>query len=389
MQSQQSRHIILIIALLIAVSLVIMLSLLLHRRIGNNTKTTSTHAALLAAKADYDSTSYFMPPEESLHEGTWLQWPHNYGFDRHHIHRYESTWIQMTRELNRGENVHIIAYDMVEKERIKNILASYADIDMNKVSLVIGKTDDVWVRDNGPIFVFDTNKPLGQQLMIQNWSFNGWGYKAEYKHCNNIPILVGNELNLPRIDIDMVNEGGSIELDGRGTLMAKQSSILNKNRNPGWTLDDVESYFRYYLGVRNFIWLKGTKGHDITDDHIDGTARFANGDTIVTYYPNDSDAKEYNIFKNAKDINGSKYSIVHLPVTSKKLRQLRDYGTYINYYVANEVVLVPKYNDPNDGIAIDVIQKLYPSRRVVGVEAIQLAKDGGMIHCVTQQQPLV
>ena len=331
-----------------------------------------------------------MPPEELPHEGTWLQWPHNHGYDKHHIQRYESIWVQMTSELNRGENVHIIAYDKIEKERINNILASYADdIDMNKVSFVIGKTDDVWVRDNGPIFVHDTNAPLGQELSIQNWSFNGWGNKAEYKHCNDIPILVSNELNLPRIDINnMVNEGGSIELDGRGTLMAKQSSILNKNRNPGWTLDDVESYFRYYLGVRHFIWLKGIKGGDITDDHIDGTARFANGDTIVTYYPYDSDMKEYNILKNAKDINGNNYSIVHLPVTSKKIRPLRDYGTYINYYIANEVVLVPRYNDPNDDIAIDIIQKkLYPSRRVVGVEAIELAKDGGMIHCVTQQQP--
>lgn len=97
-----------------------------------------------------------MPPEELPHEGTWLQWPHNHGYDKHHIQRYESIWVQMTSELNRGENVHIIAYDKIEKERINNILASYADdIDMNKVSFVIGKTDDVWVRDNGPIFVRD------------------------------------------------------------------------------------------------------------------------------------------------------------------------------------------------------------------------------------------
>ena len=384
MHSQQSEHTILSIALIITVSFVIMFSLLRHRRIDNNIKPSP-----LDVLATDDTTSYVMPSEESTHEGTWLQWPHNHGYDKHHIQRYESTWIQMTRELNHGENVHIIAYNTVEKERIQSVLVRYADIDMNKVSFMIGKTDDVWVRDNGSIFVHDTNKPLGQQLIIQNWSFNGWGKKAEYKHCNDIPILVSNVLNLPRIDIDMVNEGGSVELDGRGTLMAKQSSILNKNRNPGWTLDDVESYFRYYLGVNNFIWLKGTKGGDITDDHIDGTARFANGDTIVTYYPYDSDMKEYNILKNAKDMNGNHYSIVHLPVTSKKIRPLHDYGTYINYYVGNEVVLVPKYNDPNDQIAIDIIQKLYPRRIVVGVEAIELAKDGGMIHCVTQQQPLV
>jgi agmatine deiminase len=333
---------------------------------------------------------YIMPSEEAPHEGTWLQWPHNYGYDPKHIQRYEATWIHMTRELSQGENVHIIAYNEKERGRITALLENVADVDMDRISFLIAKTDDVWIRDNGPIFVRGVDAPEQQQLFVQNWMFNGWGQKAAYHLCNEIPKLVGTYLTLPVIDVAMVNEGGSIELDGRGTLMAKKSSILNKNRNPGWSQADAEACFRYYLGVTNFIWLNGVKGQDITDDHIDGTARFANsGSTIVTFPPYDSSSrKEYNILKGAHDMNGKNYSIVHLPLTSRKLRQLRDWGTYINFYVANEVVLVPKYGDKNDRAAQEIIETLYPERRVVGVDVLELAIDGGMIHCVTQQQAI-
>jgi len=366
---------------LIAVVLLLMFSLLRRPR-DKAIKSTAPSAARVE-----DIAKYIMPPEEALHEGTWLQWPHNYGYDRKHIQRNEATWIHMTRELSQGENVHIIAYDWEEKRRITAILENDAKTNMRRVSFLIGKTDDVWVRDNGPIFVRDVQE---HQLVVQNWLFNGWGQKADYHLCNEIPKLVGTHLNLPVIDVAMVNEGGSIELDGRGTLMAKKSSILNKNRNPGWTQDDVEAYFHHYLGVTNFIWLDGVKGQDITDDHIDGTARFVNnGTTIVTVHPYDSSSrKEYNCLKNAQDADGKNYTIVHLPLTSRKLRRLRDWGTFINFYVANEVVLVPKYEDKNDRAAQEIIEKLYPERRVVGVDALELAIDGGMIHCVTQQQPI-
>jgi agmatine deiminase len=144
-------------------------------------------------------------------------------------------------------------------------------------------TDDVWVRDNGPIYVFDES----DQLHVTDWGFNGWGKRYGYKMSNMIPKLVASALNLPCTTIPMINEGGAVELDGNGTLMAKRSSILNRNRNPGWTQEDAEAYFRGYLGATNFIWLPGAKGQDITDDHIDGTARFADENTIVTFYRKD------------------------------------------------------------------------------------------------------
>ena len=193
---------------------------------------------------------------------------------------------------------------------------------------------------------------------------------------------------MPITTIPMVNEGGSVEVDGNGTLMAKKSSILNRNRNPGWTQEDAEAYFSKYLGVDNFIWLKGAAGTDITDDHIDGTARFAPNNTIVTFFRDDFvDRREYDVLKQATNTKGESYKIVHLPLTTKKVVN-RDYGFYINFYVGNEVVLMPCFDDPNDEVAKNTLQGVYPDRKIVMVPMKEVLKDGGMMHCVTQQQPL-
>lgn len=235
----------------------------------------------------------------------------------------------------------------------------------------------MWVRDNGPIFVFDKQN----RLRVTDWGFNGWGGRCEFSNCNQIPKRVAEALNLPITTVPMVNEGGSVEIDGRGTLMAKRSSILNRNRNKGWKQQDAEAYFSRYLGVSNFIWLDGLKGGDITDDHIDGTARFANGDTIVTFFRKDfEDPKEYDILKTATNADGKTYKIVHLPLTKRKVVN-RDYGFYINYYIGNEVVLVPSFDDPNDVIAADSMQALYPGRKVVSIPMKEVLRDGGTVRC--------
>ena len=335
-----------------------------------------------------DSENTFtMPSEEEPHEGTWLQWPHDHGSrydrNRNRLERYENSWIQMTRALHKGERVHIVVYNETDMERLRTILLAQDGMDMTQIDFFAWPTNDVWVRDNGPIFVFDVDN----KLHVMDWQFNGWGNKANWQKCNKIPKLVAQQLQLPVTNIPMVNEGGSVEVDGNGTLMAKCSSILNKNRNPGWTKEDAEAYFRRYLGAANFIWLNGKQGGDITDDHIDGTARFANGDTIVTFYRKDFlDPREYDILASSKNAQGVPYKLVHLPVTKdKKIKG--EPGIYINYYVGNQVVILPIFNDPNDAVAKHILQDLYPTRQVVGVDFTEPFKDGGLAHCVTQQQP--
>lgn len=334
--------------------------------------------------------TFVMPSEEAPHEGTWLQWPHNRttghgsGKDSDLIGRYEGSWIQMTMALHTDERVHIIVYDDVYRERVRQVLVK-AGCDMDQIDFYVHKTDDVWIRDNGPIFVFDERN----RLHITDWGFNGHGGRYDYKLSNDIPKLLAQDLNVPVTSIPMINEGGSIEVDGDGTLMAKRSSILNKNRNRGWKQEDAEAYFRRYLGVTNFIWLDGQAGIDITDDHIDGTARFAHNNTIVTFAREDFlNRREYDELKKATNAHGMPYTIVHLPLTRRKVVN-GEYGSYINYYAGNKVVLMPSFDDPSDEEARNTLQALYGvDRTVVMVPMKEVMRDGGMVHCVTQQQPL-
>jgi len=326
---------------------------------------------------------FTMPAQDHPHEGTWLQWPHNYGWDKQHTQRYDRIWIEITMALHVKEKVHLVVYNEDERKRVQRLLkqANQAQIDF-----YVAESDDVWIRDHGPVFCFSHDS----KLVITDWKFNGWGKKEDYERSDKVPKIIGKKCNIPIYSIPMVNEGGSFEVDGRGTLMAKRSSILNGNRNPGWKQADAERYFCRYFGVTNFIWLDGSKGDDITDDHIDGTARFARGDTIITTRRADfEDSREYDIIQEAKDVNGKPYHIVHVPLTKKVIPKLKDYGIYTNFYVGNNAVLVPAYNDPNDSVAIKVLQDVYPERKVIGIECTEIYKDGGILNCVTQQQPLV
>lgn len=332
------------------------------------------------------TVQFTMPAEDALHEGTWLQWPHDY--DEYPVLAgYEPIWIEMTRALHTGERVHIVVYNEAERTRVSTLLQAQG-LDMSQIDFQVWETNDPWVRDNGPIFVRDKQ----EQLTVLNFGFNGWGNKAPYAKNNEIPGKVSSALQLPRKDVDLINEGGAIEVDGHGTLMAKLSSIDNNNRNPGRSVADIEAVFTQYLGVTNFIWLKGFKGGDITDDHIDGTARFGNATTIVTVAEEDANRKEFSILSEATNANGERYDIVELPATEKKLAVegslLKAPGSYINYYIGNQVILVPNYNDPMDEVANARLQALYPYRTVVGINVLELWRDGGAIHCVTQQQPL-
>lgn len=345
---------------------------------------------------------YTMPEENEPHEGTWLQWPHEYQYGELYRDELDPTWVAMTEALVTGENVHIIAYNQAEQTRITGLLNA-ANVPMDNVDFHIYRTDDVWVRDNGPIYVHDANN----NLVIQDWGFNAWGEKVdnasgfpiEFDNCDPIPTRIGADQNMTVVDLNntMINEGGSVVIDGNGTLMACRSSILNANRNPGMTQAQAESIFRQNLGVTNFVWLDGQAGLDLTDQHVDGFAAFGNSTTIVTM--NNADLLTFDVLQSdidllyaATNIDGTPYNFLEVPLTQNTVKKtdgtdLNIRGSYINYYIANDAVLVPNYNDPNDSVANGIIQTLYPNRTVIGIDVRNLYQNGGMVHCVTQQQP--
>jgi len=346
---------------------------------------------------------YVMPEESEIHEGTWLQWPHHYQYGMVYRNSLDATWVSMTKELVSSENVHIIAYNQTEKNRIIALLNAES-IPLANVDFKLYETDDTWVRDNGPIYVRDKNG----NLVIEDWGFNGWGNKIDdltglliqSNKCNTIPSKIASDQGITKINLnlEMVNEGGSVEIDGNGTLMACKSSILNNNRNPGMTQEQAETIFKKYLGVTNFVWLDGQAGLEITDQHIDGFARFGNSTTIVTMEQIDLlnyDVQQSDINKlySATDKDENPYTFLKVPITQNNVSttngtNLGYKGSYVNYYIANNKILVPNYNDPNDATANAIIQTLYPNRIVVGIDVRNLYENGGMIHCVTQQQPM-
>jgi agmatine deiminase len=267
---------------------------------------------------------------------------------------------------------------------------------MNNVDFVIRRTNDVWVRDNGPIFVYDTNN----QLKITDWGFNGWGFDTPYSSDNTVPSGVSDFTGIPKIDLNnVILEGGAIEIDGNGVMMATRSSTIQNGRNQNMTQAQFENALTTNLGVTKFIWLNGGFGgtEDITDMHIDGFARFARNNTIVTMNTASLQywllsTADINTLNSATNINGVPYSFVRLPLTANNVRttdgrNLGYKGSYVNFYSANTVVLMPTYNDANDSVALNQLQQLYPNKTVIGIDVRNLYENGGMVHCVTQQQP--
>ncbi|MBM4013450.1 MAG: agmatine deiminase family protein [Planctomycetes bacterium] len=336
-----------------------------------------------------------MPDESARHEGTWLQWPHHHTYGRTYRNRIEPTWIEMTRALVGSERVHIVAFDATEQARIESLLTANG-IALDQVDFLLRRTDDCWVRDNGPLFVEDAKGALH----VLDWGFDGWGDDAPFARDDTVPQAVATALGLPRLDRGgTVLEGGAIEVDGRGVLIATRSSILEDKRNPGLSEEELDNRLARNLGIDKVIWLDGAPGgkFDITDMHVDGFLRFADPRTIVTM--GDDDLRYWGLSESdiatiaaADDVDGREYRRLDLPLTAEDVvttygLDLGYRGSYVNFYVANTVVLVPTYADANDAVALDLLQDLFEERQVIGIDCRNLYRAGGMLHCVTQQQP--
>jgi len=339
---------------------------------------------------------YRMPAEWEPHEATWLSWPHKEASWPGAFEPVPAIFIEIVRHLTTSELVRINVGDEEGAARVRELLKQ-GGVDLRAVRFHFIPTDDSWVRDHGPIYVVREAEGRRERAII-DWEYNAWGGKyPPYDLDNEVPARIADETGELLFKPGIVMEGGSIDVNGRGTLMTTAACLLNENRNPRLDREEIEGYLRDYLGVNHILWLgEGIVGDD-TDGHIDDLTRFVARDTVVTALEEDPADENYEPLRDnyarlrtMTDQGGQPLRIVTLPMPGPVYYEgQRLPASYANFYVANRVVLVPTYRHEHDARAISVLQERFPDRRVVGIDCTNLVWGLGAIHCVTQQQPAV
>lgn len=334
-----------------------------------------------------------MPAEWAPHSATWLSWPHNLETWPTYLEKVRDVWVRMVAALSPHEQVYLLVNDGAARTEVAARLNG-AKAAMANVTLLEIPTVDVWMRDYGPTFV--TRHAADRPLACNDWIFNGWGGKYQaYEEDERVARAIAQLLEVPVFDHKLILEGGSIEVNGAGTCLTTEQCLLNRNRNPHLSRAEIEEYLRGSLGVRQILWLgEGIVGDD-TDGHIDDIARFVNPTTvacIIEANPGDENYRflqeNHERLQGARDQDGNKLTIVCLPCPAPVLFDgARLPASYANFYIANEIVLVPVFDDDNDQKALGLLQELFPQRKIVGLRCNEVVAGLGAIHCVTQQQP--
>jgi agmatine deiminase len=275
---------------------------------------------------------------------------------------------------------------------------------MERITFYRVPTNEPWCRDHGPIFLIRDGAPRSAtgwirrgELAVVDWDYNAWGNKyPPFDLDEVVPTRLAEILKLPVFYPHMILEGGSIDVNGTGALLTSESCLLNNNRNPNFSRDEIEQRLRDYLGVSEILWVgEGIAGDD-TDGHIDDLTRFVSDRTVVTVIEENRADENYeplheNLARLRKiKIAGHNLNIITLPMPKKMVREgLRLPASYANFYIANKCLLVPTFADPNDEAALSVLRQCFPDRRVIGIDCRELIWGLGTFHCLTQQQPAI
>jgi agmatine deiminase len=337
-----------------------------------------------------------MPAEWEPHAATWLAWPHKEESWPTNFAPIPGVWVEMVRALAPHEHVNILVNDAAAAAEVGELLQA-AQVSRRAVSFHVIATDDAWARDHGPTFVTRT-VGARRELAAIDWIYNAWGGKYPPWDADDVvPQKIAALLNLQLFEPGIVLEGGSIDVNGCGTLLTTEACLLNPNRNPQLGRSQIEQYLKDYLGVRHILWLGDGIAGDDTDGHIDDLARFVDPTTVVTVVetnPRDENYERlqanYQRLQRMSDQDGGALRVLTLPMPEPVYYDgQRLPASYANFYIANAVVLVPVFDDPHDAAALDTLQRVFPQRRIVGIRARELVWGLGAFHCVTQQQPAV
>ena len=346
------------------------------------------------------SLGYRMPAEWEPHQSTWLAWPHNRSDWPGKFDAIPWVFADIISHLGRVEDVNLIVASARERQATREVLQR-SHVDTTRVKFHIWPTNRIWTRDSGPIFIKNQNG-----VALTNWRFSAWAKYPDWKHDNQLPDRVGKKLKVKQFQpvierngkpYHVVLEGGSIDVNGQGLMLTTEECLLSKvqQRNPGLTRRELEQIFADYLGVEKVIWLgRGIEGDD-THGHVDDISRFVAADTVITAVESNRDDPNYepmqenlNRLRTATDLKGSKLKIVELPLPRPVIfRGQRLPASYVNFYIANDLVLVPTFNDPSDRLALNILGDLFPGREIVGIHCGDFIWGLGAIHCMTQQQP--
>lgn len=340
-------------------------------------------------------SGYFFPAEFAPHTATWLSWPHKEASWPGKLESIYPNYSQFVKYLAMGEKVCInVANSAMQASATKHLEA--AGVNMDQVQFFLHPTNDAWCRDHGPAFLI--NPKADQPKMIVDWGYNAWGGKyPPYDLDDVIPTLIAKAYNIPVVHPGIVMEGGSVEFNGKGTILTSRLCLLNENRNPHLNQEQIEGYLCNYYGAEQVLWVsEGIVGDD-TDGHIDDIVRFVNEDTVLTVVEHSKTDENYPLLQlNLKELSkmrvlsGKQLNIIELPMPDAVVYEgQRLPASYANFYISNKHVIVPTYRCDNDDKALQMISDCFPGRETVGIDSTDIIWGLGSFHCLSQQEPAV
>ncbi len=349
-----------------------------------------------------EQQGFRMPAEWAAHASTWIAWPHNAEDWPNKFQPIPWVYCEIVRHLSREEDVHILVNDVATERRAMGMLRRQG-ANLARLHFHVWRTDRVWLRDSGPLFVRDA----GGAIAVTDWKFNAWAKYPNHLNDDRIPQQVADLYAMKRWtpmltlaegrNHRLVLEGGSIDTNGEGVLLTTEECLLSEvqQRNPGVTREHLEGAFAQYLGIEKVIWLNRGCAGDDTHGHVDDVTRFVGVNAILTAVePNTADENHLPLAENlerlreARNLAGQPFEVKSLPMPAPVIfESQRLPASYANFYIANGLVLVPTFNDPNDRIALNTIAECFPERTVTGIHCTDFIWGLGALHCMTQQEP--
>jgi agmatine deiminase len=338
---------------------------------------------------------YRFPAEFEQHAATWLSWPHKEESWPGKIKSIYDPYCLFIKTLAEHEDVCI---NIVNEEMKSFAIEKLGTIStsMDRVRFYTHPTNDAWCRDHGPAFLI--NPEAAQPKIIIDWNYNAWGNKyPPFDLDDRIPTLIASAYEIPVLYPDIIMEGGSVDFNGKGTLITSESCLLNPNRNPNLSRVETEEYLQAYYGVDQVLWVKEGIVGDDTDGHVDDTVRFFNEDSVIAVVEENKSDENYHILQqNLTDLrtmrllNGKQLNIVELPMPDRVMYEdQRLPASYANFYIANGIVVVPTFRSHNDDRAMQIIQQAFTDRKIVGIDSTDIIWGLGSFHCLSQQEPFV